>query len=448
MTQYITELPTLKEIERDLFRTLQATFSDVLQRTLAEFDQKIMETRDKKRYELRDKRPVTMDTMFGSITVKRNYYRDRIKGKYVSLLDQYLAFEGSKGFSPAVEEMAMELAVTGPSYRHASKTLEKLLGYSVASHEAIRQHLLQTEVIPSQPILYQKKVLFIETDGLYTKRQGEKRKGKEEKIAAIHEGWEMNGKRVRLINKRHFVHSGNAPFWEELEQFLMDTYYYDPSKHYLIINGDGANWITSCRDYFSKNSFFAIDRFHIARDLRTLFRGHPRYRAARKKLAEYDGTGLIVELTSAVGTLDTEKKEESLEALINQLSQYPEALGDYRAWLRDQGVHTDGMRPMGSAESTMSVFANRLKNGRAWSDKGMYPFIRFMVGLMDGLDIKTLVGTMSNHLVDDEPAEKKPKYYREKLTKSIGQATRQNIAYLTQSTGKPVYQALKALKGY
>ena len=79
MTQYITELPTLKEIERDLFRTLQATFSDVLQRTLAEFDQKIMETRDKKRYELRDKRPVTMDTMFGSITVKRNYYRDRIK---------------------------------------------------------------------------------------------------------------------------------------------------------------------------------------------------------------------------------------------------------------------------------------------------------------------------------------------------------------------------------
>lgn len=51
----------------------------------------------------------------------------------------------------------MELAVTGPSYRHASKTLEKLLGYSVASHEAIRQHLLQTEVIPSQPILYQKK---------------------------------------------------------------------------------------------------------------------------------------------------------------------------------------------------------------------------------------------------------------------------------------------------
>ena len=77
-TLYI-QFPTLKEIERDLFRILQATFSDVLQEMLEEFDQQIMATRDKKCYELKDKRTVTMDTMFGSITVKRNYYRDRIK---------------------------------------------------------------------------------------------------------------------------------------------------------------------------------------------------------------------------------------------------------------------------------------------------------------------------------------------------------------------------------
>lgn len=96
--------------------------------TLEVFGQKIMESREKKRYEFKDKRLVTMDPLFGSITVKRNYYRDRIKDKYVSLLDQSLAFEGLKGIGPAAEEMAMELATIGPSYRHASKTLEKLLG--------------------------------------------------------------------------------------------------------------------------------------------------------------------------------------------------------------------------------------------------------------------------------------------------------------------------------
>ena len=106
------------------------------------------------------------------------------------------------------------------------------------------------------------------------------------------------------------------------------------------------------------------------------------------------------------------------------------------------------MRPLGSAEGTMSVFAKRLKNGRAWSEKGIDAFIRFMAGLKDGLDIKTLIGTMSKRLEEEEQNNKKPKYYREKLTKTAGQATRQNIAYLGQTTGKPVYQALKALQGF
>ncbi|WP_235600451.1 UPF0236 family transposase-like protein [Aeribacillus pallidus] len=44
-------------------------------------------------------------------------------------------------------------------------------------------------------------------------RQGKRKKGKEEKIAAIHQGWEVSGKRVRLKNKRHFIHRGDQPFW-------------------------------------------------------------------------------------------------------------------------------------------------------------------------------------------------------------------------------------------
>jgi hypothetical protein len=96
----------------------------------------------------------------------------------------------------------------------------------------------------------------------------------------------------------------------------------------------------------------------------------------------------------------------------------------------------------------MSVFAKRLKNGRAWSEKGIDAFIRFVVGLKDGLDIKTLVGTMTKRLEENESSNRKPKYYLEKLTKTAGQATRQNIAYLTQTKGKPIYQALKALQGF
>jgi len=72
-----------------------------------------------------------MDSLFGSIKFPRNYYYNRQAGNYVYLLDQYLQFNGAKGLSPLVQEMAMELAVEGTSYRHAAGTLENILGYKV-----------------------------------------------------------------------------------------------------------------------------------------------------------------------------------------------------------------------------------------------------------------------------------------------------------------------------
>src|SRR5699024_10586376 len=125
--------------------------------------------------------------------------------------------------------------VTGVSYRQASESMERLLGYPVISHEAIRQQLLNTEVVPKKSAPLEQDVVFVEVDGLYTKSQGKKKKGREIKIASVHQGWEMNGKRAKLIDKRHFIHQGKWPFWKEFEQYLMQTYEYDPTKHHLVI---------------------------------------------------------------------------------------------------------------------------------------------------------------------------------------------------------------------
>lgn len=81
---------------------------------------------------------------------------------------------------------------------------------------------------------------LVEVDGLYTKSQEKGRKGREIKIDSLHQGWEINGKRAKLIEKHHFIHQGKPPFWEEFEQYPMSTYEYDPVKHHLVINGDGA----------------------------------------------------------------------------------------------------------------------------------------------------------------------------------------------------------------
>src|SRR5699024_2962053 len=161
----------------------------------------------------------------------------------------------------------------------------------------------------------------------------------------------------------HFMHMGQLPFWEEVEQYLMDTYEYDPTKIHLVINVDGSKWVTSCTEYFRNNATFVVDHYHVASDLQHWLMHHRGYPSIRKKLAKYNWEGCMVELNSAVGTLENEKKEERLEELITQLSQYPEALGDYREKLKKKGIETDEFRPMGSAEGTMSVFARRLKNG-------------------------------------------------------------------------------------
>jgi len=437
----------MKELEQITYRALQKSFSEVMIQTLLELDEAIALGRDKKRFYLKDKRPLKFESVFGSVELTRNYYQDRETGQYVYLLDQYLAFDGTKGMSPVVQDLAIELAVTGVSYRQASDAMEKLLGYPVISHEGIRQQLLNTEVVPEESVPLDQDVVFVEVDGLYTKSQEKGRKGREIKIASVHQGWEMNGKRAKLKDKRHFIHEGKLPFWEEFEQYLMATFEYNPTRHHLVINGDGAKWITTCQEYFRNNATFVIDRFHVAREVQRLFRKHTRYCSIRKKLTDYDWEGFIVELNSAVGTLGNEKKEERLEELISQLSQYPKALGDYREKLKKKGIKTDTFRPMGSAEGTMSVFARRLKNGRSWCTEGLDKFIDVFVALKDNLKIKTLHGLLEQSL-EQEENEKPPKHFVEKLTGSTAEATRNNVSYLKGAVGKPITDALKGLCGF
>src|SRR5699024_352412 len=127
------------------------------------------------------------------------------------------------------------------------------------SHEGIRQQLLNTEVIPERSVPLEEEVLFVEVDGLYTKSQEKNKKGREIKIASVHQGWEMNGNRARLKEKRYFIHEGRLPFWEEFDLYLMEPEEYHPKLHHLVIKGDGAPGIRLCRDYFQKNAPFLID---------------------------------------------------------------------------------------------------------------------------------------------------------------------------------------------
>ncbi|MCM3365132.1 UPF0236 family transposase-like protein, partial [Niallia sp. MER TA 168] len=67
MNQCNTKMPSLKELEKTLFRTLQMTFQEILVQTLENWDQEIAQQRDKRRFALRDKREIRVDTAFGAV---------------------------------------------------------------------------------------------------------------------------------------------------------------------------------------------------------------------------------------------------------------------------------------------------------------------------------------------------------------------------------------------
>jgi len=166
MNKDITEFPNSKQIEQILWSKLQEIFSKALKSLLEDMDQQIAEERDKKRFRLLDRRKLQIASLFDEIEVKRNYCFDRKTGEYVHLLDRYLKEQAS----PLMEEAAIELAIQGPAYRKAARTLETLLGYRVISHETIRKHLLEVSSIPKRVSVHQS-ALFVEVDGLYVKHQ-------------------------------------------------------------------------------------------------------------------------------------------------------------------------------------------------------------------------------------------------------------------------------------
>lgn len=70
-----------------------------------------------------------------------------------------------------------------------------------------------------------------------------------------------------------------------------------------------------------------------------------------------------------------------------------------------------------------------------------------MSALKDGLDIKTLVGTMTNKF-EWQKEQKSPKNYVERPISNVGEVTRNNVSHLKQAAGKSVYRALKGLEGF
>jgi len=123
-------------------------------------------------------------------------------------------------------------------------------------------------------------------------------------------------------------------------------------------------------------------------------------------------------------------------------------LSDYRKTLQAKGIDTSGMRPMGSAESQMRIFAKQTKRGGySWSERGVRAMLRTMMRMKEaGTVVRTFEGHTSKQETSQQPINMR------RLFKNVTQPVKGYIAGMIRILQGPKQSsttgmALKALRG-
>lgn len=459
MTNHINNIPTLKEIEQNLFQELQSIYRNILVSILEKVDVWLRDHRDFNRFKNREKQKCEIGTMFGSITVNRRKYVDRETGERVALLDRHLQFRGGDVLSPYLTEMAVQWAVRGPSYRDARDRFCDLLGYQAMSHEKIRQEVLKVKPKDTKPQTESQKeidVLFLEVDGLNVHKQNSKRSTREVKIGVVHEGWEkkhLSSEEYKLKNKSywHSLDTGEE-FWESFSRYLYNQYAINGNTH-IVINGDAARWIRKGVDYF-ESAIYTYDRYHLKKWIKSALSNRSKQERRKAYLAadDNDPVALLVAIAEAEKEENDEDKKKEIADLRIFIYENPNAFRDYREILKERGVDTTGMRPMGAAESNMNLFSRRLKKmGCSWSLEGLESMVNALIHQFEGTLFEAIQSTFSNEDCTNKKPKKFPSFAKlltEKTRQSIGAIQGHMPALVGDDQQKPYMKALRGLAGY
>jgi hypothetical protein len=440
---------SFKDLELGVFQKMQETFCEVICQVLAELDEAIFENREKGRYEVKDIRSGCVATLMGDVRYRRRYYLDKEKGKYVCLLDEALGIEVGR-VSPGLALAAAMQAVLGPSYRAAKESLKRLYGHQVVSHEAIRQLILRLgELIDKEEEEKREKaqgtkkvpVLFVEADGYWCSMQRERKKSRETKMVVSHEGWRARApgsNEYELLNKTHYLDLDSKDFWEEASRHLYSRYDIDENVM-VVINGDRASWIRAGVDYFPK-AIYQVDRFHVKRDLRRLLCETGELGVCLGAFDRNDIDALLRGLAGArrkmEGNIDDLARLAAIDDLAGSIKKMPEAYIDYRVRLKGLGYDTNEMRGMGSAESNVDKFSNRLKKrGQSWGVAGLKAMTCSLIKYFEGkLDRYSQHVSRVHELLDSTKITKKASAVAHQVAEGITGVTKAKTPVMQAGT--------------
>ena len=227
---------------------------------LSKLDDQLYEAvKQEKRYHVQEKsRERTITTQWGEVKIARRYYKDKVTGEYVYLLDALLELPSHKRIEPYCASEIIRHA-TSVSYAKAAEasTPTKLSRQSVKN----LVHNLPTPPTTLQTEIEAKSVetVYIEVDEDHVSLQTGKNINM--KLATVYtDKVDVGSNRMELVEKHSFTGLETPEeFWMQIDSYLAEAYVGTP-KVYII--GDGASWIKRALDVLP-NSEFILDRFHL-----------------------------------------------------------------------------------------------------------------------------------------------------------------------------------------
>lgn len=407
-------------LEKLVWHICLEVFRQVLTQILLDLDLYLLATRDRRRYRCREVEERELVTLVGDIVIKRRAYKDRLAGRQVYLLDEWLNLPPYQQISLGVEEAAVLWAVKGPSYRDARDRLKDLYGHQALSHESIRRRVIRRgemlaceEENTASADRATCTFLGIEADGFWVsmqkRKESEKKKKREVKLAVMHAGWSVRqGKeKVDYALKEKLCHleageRGGEAFWEKVRGRAARRYG-DIDRVQVVINGDEAPWIRQGVEHFAR-AIYQYDRFHIARELYQGLRGQrDKWEEARQALEADDIPALCRVLEAASAGAEDPKRREHLKKLCARVRRDGAYIIDYRVRLQATGQEVPpGWRSMGAGESNVGKFKSRL-GGRSWSDAGLRGLGHCLAALFEGRLLSSGVQPKEQALEEEKP---------------------------------------------
>lgn len=313
-------------------------------------------------------------TEYGQIQFKRRYYRNSKSGDRKYLLDELVGIETRERVESG---LIAKLSTAAASHSYA-KSSEICCGGQI-TRQTVMNKTRQVNgcELEIPEVREDVKIIHIQADEDHVAMQ-DGRRDTIVKLLAIHEPAQKVSSKRWQLPRRHLLESykeNTEEMWLRVADEVVRRYG-DRDDLTIYIHGDGARWIRSGTQWL-KNSYFVLDKFHVAQKLNRVVGGEEGFR-------QY--------IWERLAKGDLQAVEHLTEALVNSEVCAEKTGEDFVRYIRSNrdGIQIwyDEKHPVGGscAEGLVShVLSSRLSSRPCgWLDEGLTTISRLRVHVLNG----------------------------------------------------------------